>query len=250
MRIHDITEKSGNWFFRQRSYLPSLIIPILLLALLNSEYIEKHFGDTAQAIWEVFCISVSFLGLIVRSLTVAWVPEGTSGRNRQGQLAESLNTEGLYSVMRHPLYLANFLIILGFVLFVQVWWFVLIYMLLFCLFYERIIFAEESFLERKFGDAHRQWAEKTPIFFPDFRRWRHPAATFSWKMILKREYSTFFGIIVGFVLIKFFAELFGERQFKVRVLWLVFLGIGFVVYWTLRILRTKTQWLTIQPKDN
>jgi len=249
VRIYDVTEKSGNWLFRKRSYIPSLIIPLLLLALMNSEYIEKHFGNTAQTIWEVFCISVSFLGLAVRSLTVAWVPEGTSGRNRTEQLAESLNTEGLYSVMRHPLYLANFLIILGFVLFVQVWWFVVIYILLFCLFYERIIFAEEAFLERKFGEVHRQWADRTPVFFPDFRKWQHTNTSFSWKMMLKREYSTFLGIIVGFVAIKFFAELFGERQFNVRVSWLVFLGIGLLVYTTLRIIRTKTQWLAIKPKD-
>ena len=116
MKIHDDVEKSGNWLFRQRSYFPLLIVPLLLLALRDSEYVEKQFGDLVQTYWEIFCILISFTGLAIRILTVGWIPEGTSGRNTKGQLAESLNTDGLYSVIRHPLYLGNFLIVFGFAL--------------------------------------------------------------------------------------------------------------------------------------
>ena len=246
MKIHDDVEKSGHWLFKHRSYFPLLIIPILLFALKDSEYFERHFGHAIQTPWEVFCVTASFLGLLIRVLTVAHVPEGTSGRNTKGQLADSLNTEGMYSILRHPLYLGNFFIVLGFALFIQVWWFVIIFMLSFCIFYERIIFSEESFLERKFGAPYRKWAGETPLFFPNLKHWKKPERHFSWKMVLKREYSTFFGIIVGFVLIKFFADLVGEHEFKVRIVLLVFLGGGALVYFILRRIRKKTKWLHIK----
>lgn len=143
MNIQTDIEKTGNWLFRQRSYFPLLILPLLLLALRDSEFIEKRYGHLAQTLWEIFCILTSLAGLAVRILTVGWIAEGTSGRNTKGQLAESVNMEGLYSIMRHPLYFGNFLIVLGFALFVQVWWFVLIFMLFFSIFYEHIAFAEE-----------------------------------------------------------------------------------------------------------
>lgn len=246
MKIHDDIEKSGNWLFRHRSYFPLLIVPLLLLALRDAEHIETHFGDLAQTLWEIFCISISFFGFAVRAVTVGWVAEGTSGRNTQGQLAESLNTEGSYSVSRHPIYFGNFFIVLGFALFTEVWWFVVIFILSFCIFYERIIFSEESFLERKFGATYRKWAEETPLFFPHPERWKKPGRRFSWKMVLKREYATLFGIIAGLVFIKFFAELLGENRFEVRTVWLVFLGAGATVYLALRHARKKTRWLHIE----
>ncbi len=244
MRISDEFEQTGNWLFKRRGILPLLILPLVLVALRDSEYFER-FGNTVQTLWEVFCIGLSFLGLFIRALTLGWVREGTSGRNTQSQVAEELNTSGIYSIVRHPLYLGNFFIIFGMILFIQVWWLALIYALLFWIFYERIMFAEESFLERKFGDSYRDWARKTPIFFPDFRKWQKPKYSFSMRMILKREYSTFFGIIVGFILVKFFAELIGEHQLEFRIRWLVFFTLGALVYFVLRFLRKKTDFLKV-----
>ena len=245
MRLSENFEKTGNWFFRQRGLLPFLILPIVFSALQDSEAIERIFGDTAQTLWEIFCITLSFSGLLTRVLTVGWIQQGTSGRNTEGQLADALNTQGMYSLMRHPLYFGNFLITFAMILFIEVWWLAVIFVLAFWLFYERIMFAEEAFLERSFGDRFKAWASETPAFFPDFKHWKRPASRFSWRMVLRREYSTFFGIITGFVILKFFTELIGEREFEFRSFWLVSFLIGFAVYITLRTLRKKTQLLNI-----
>ncbi len=56
---------------------------------------------------------ISFFGLALRVIVVGHAPYGTSGRNTREQVADTLNTTGMYSIVRHPLYLANYLIILG-----------------------------------------------------------------------------------------------------------------------------------------
>ena len=87
----------------------------------------------------------------VRSYTIGTTPRGTSGRNTEEQVAEQLNSSGIYSTVRHPLYLGNYLMWIGIVLFTKSISFTIIVSLMYWLYYERIMFAEERFLERKFG---------------------------------------------------------------------------------------------------
>jgi len=54
-------------------------------------------------------IALSMFGFIIRAIAIGTTPKGTSGRNtKEGQVAESLNTKGIYSMVRHPLYLGNY----------------------------------------------------------------------------------------------------------------------------------------------
>lgn len=135
-------QKQGSWLFRWRSYFPLVFLPILIVALKDSDFLESIFGDMIEDIWEISCLTISFISLFIRCLTIGYVPKGTSGRNTKQQKADVLNTTGMYSIVRHPLYLGNFLIMLGVVMFTQVWWVILIAILSFWLYYERIIFTE------------------------------------------------------------------------------------------------------------
>ena len=107
---------------------------------------------------------ISFAGLILRVLIVGRAPIGTSGRNTREQAANTLTTTGMYSIVRHPLYLANYIIIIGFVMEFHVWWLVLLITCIYALYYERIMLAEEAFLREQFGDAFETWAAATPAF--------------------------------------------------------------------------------------
>lgn len=92
-------------------------------------------------------------------ITVGYTPKKTSGRNtKKGQVADYLNTKGMYSIVRNPLYLGNFFMGLGIFLFLCIWWVEFIYTLVFMLYYERIIFAEEQFLVKKFKQQYMEWA--------------------------------------------------------------------------------------------
>ena len=137
-------ESVGHWLFRWRSYLPLITTVLLFFGLQYFSYpLGSHFLDE---LWELLCLMVSFVGLIIRALTVGWSSNRTSGRHTAQQVADTLNTTGMYSIVRNPLYLGNFLMVLGVVIFLRVWWIPFIYVLLFVLYYERIIFAEEMFL--------------------------------------------------------------------------------------------------------
>jgi hypothetical protein len=150
----------------------------------------------------ITAISLSFLGFIIRAWTIGTTPKGTSGRNtREGQVAESLNTGGIYSLLRHPLYLGNYFMWIGIVFFTFNIWFILLVSLAFWIYYERIMFAEERFLERKFGDKYLEWSQRIPAFLPRFKGYIKSSVPFSLKSVLRREYSGVLATVIGFVFI-------------------------------------------------
>ncbi|MBI5098991.1 MAG: DUF1295 domain-containing protein [Nitrospirae bacterium] len=248
MALREEFVKSGNWLFRWRSYFPFFIIPLLLMALRESNYLERTAGETAEYLWEGFCAVLSFTGLLIRCMVIGYAPKRTSGRNTECQKAETLNTTGVYSVVRHPLYLGNFFIFLGMVLFIQVIWFAIFAILSFWLYYERIMFAEEEFLREKFGDSFLKWTEKTPAFLPRFGNWQRPALAFSFKNILKREYTAFFLIIASFTLLDIAGDIFTQGEMRIDLVWLILFIAGLIVYVILRTLRTKTKILNVEGR--
>lgn len=243
MALRDEFRRSGEWLFRWRSYLPLLMIVLFLAAFANYSY---PLGSTlCQRLWGLFCLAISFCGLGVRVLTVGSAPSGTSGRNTLGQVAEVLNTTGAYSMVRHPLYLGNFLIWLGISLLVRVWWFSLLVVLIWWLYYERIMFAEEEFLQQKFGAAFTEWANRTPAFFPKFRNWTKPDLPFSLKSMIRREYSTFFAIITVFTVLAICGEYFLYGRLGLDRMWLIIFSVSLLIYLSMRSIKKYTDWLHV-----
>ena len=245
MALREDIEKQGSWLFRWRSYLPLLGLPIFIIALRQSGMLEKRFGDAVGDLWEAFAISVSFLGLIVRCITAGYAPRGTSGRNTKSQVAEMLNTTGMYSISRNPLYLGNFIIVLGVTLFIQVWWLALLVWFGFWLYYERIIFTEEEFLRNKFKDQFIEWAKKTPIVIPRFRNWKKPELGFSFKTVLRREFSTFLSIVATFFFLEVVTNFLTQGRFTVHISWVIFFIVSLFIYFTFFILKKKTKLLNV-----
>ncbi len=245
MALREDLEKQGNWLFRHRSYLPLLAIPIFLIALRNSEQLERIFGRSVEMVWGEASIGISFFGLIIRCIVAGYAPRGTSGKNTRSQVAEVLNTTGMYSIVRNPLYLGNFIIVVGATLFIQVWWLALIVWFSFWIYYERIILAEEDFLREKFGDTFLEWAKITPVFFPKFKNWKKPSLPFSFKTVLRREFSTFFSIIVFFTVLDIAADLFAEGKFEFSLAWVTLFIFGLIIYIILLILKKKTRILDV-----
>jgi len=228
---------AGDWLFRRRSYLPLLLLVLLHLDMLHFSYFGgSHAWDRA---WELFCLGVSLLGVAIRVMTIGYRPHGTSGRNTHRQVAETLNTEGMYSITRHPLYLGNYFNWLGLALFPHTWWLPVIVTLAFGLYYERIMFAEEAFLHEKFGETYSAWAAQTPAFLPRFRSWQPPERPFSWRTVLRGEYSGLFAIVALFTYMELLGDLVVERRLTLDGMWVGLFAVNLALYLTLRTLKRR-----------
>ena len=246
MALREEFETTGNWLFRWRSYLPLIMIGIFILALRDLE--RPGHSHRSDQLWEVACLLISFVGLGIRAFTVGHTPKGTSGRNTKEQHAETLNTTGMYSVVRHPLYLGNFFMGLGVALFVHSWWVMLIYVLAFCIYYERIMYAEEEYLRKNFGSQFVDWATRTPAFIPNFKTWKQPSLPFSLRNVLRREYNGFFAVIVVLFTLEVVGEMFAEGKLELDLMWAFILAFGFVVWVVLRTLKKKTTLLNVEGR--
>jgi protein-S-isoprenylcysteine O-methyltransferase Ste14 len=238
--------RSGSWLFKWRSYLPLIVVAVIIPGLLNFSYpLNSHGWDLA---YEMICLFISLFGLAIRCATIGYVPAGTSGRNTKRQIADTLNTTGIYSLVRNPLYLGNFFMMLGVVSFVRLWWADVVFCLLFCIYYERIIMAEEDFLESKFGTAYLEYAKQTPAFLPSFKNWVRPNLPFSVKNVLRREYSGFFAVILLMFILEMVEDFVVEKELDLDPVWVTLLVIGAVAYITLLALKKRTRVLHVDGR--
>ncbi len=248
MKISDSLVRDGSFLFRWRSYLPLVLLLPLVLALREAHHVEVAIGDRAHDIWVAFCYLISLSGLAVRALVVGLAAPGTSGRNVAEQRAESLNRTGLYSVVRHPLYLGNFLGIIGIVMSTMVWWFVALTALAYWLYIERIMATEEGFLEGRFGEDFRAWAARTPAFLPRFSGWVPSGRPFSFRTVLRREYNGVLAVAACFLVFEILLDVAvaGESLrdwIEEDMAWLIAFGLSALVFLSLRFLKKRTKML-------
>lgn len=243
MQITEHFKQSGNWLFRWRSYLPLVLFAFASVSLRNFEYPDDN--HQFDLVWEALALDVSLSGLAIRVYAIGCAPKRTSGRNTAKQVADELNTTGLYSVLRHPLYLGNTLIWLGIALFPRSFVLPALVMLVSWLYHERIIYAEEDFLEQKHGEAFRAWAKRTPAIWPKWSLWRRSALPFAWRHALKREYHGLFGIISAFFAFEIAGDWFVHRSFEIDPVWFALWFGSLIFYLATRFLRKLTSLLEV-----
>jgi len=245
MALQEEFERQGNWLFRNRSYLPLLIVFAGIVIFTWTEMHPESFflkAGWANQYFIYICLLISLLGLAIRIFTVGYTPANTSGRNTSGQLADQLNTTGIYSLVRHPLYLGNFFMWLGPVLYTGHLWFVGLVCFFYWIYYERIMFAEEQFLRGKFGAVYTSWAEKIPAFMPRLTGYKKPVYPFSWKKVLKKEKNGLMNVFIIFCAMDV-AGTFIRKNGEYNKVIAAACMFTIVLYLILKFLKYNTNWL-------
>lgn len=242
--VHEF-EQSGNWLFRRRSWLPVFMIlaGLVMLYLGNRQAIIFDLRD------EMIFLGISLFGQLIRIITVGYAPRNTSGRNTiAGQIADELNTTGIYSIVRHPLYVGNFFMWLGPVLFLRSAWVTVVFGLVYWLYYERIMFAEEQYLRRKFGEAYDKWSEKVSAFIPYSFKYIPGRLPFSVRNVLKREYNSFVNIFLIFIILDVARNYYLTESISFTEIYLWLFAGAFAIWLAVRSVHKYTKWLEVKGR--
>jgi len=235
-------KKQGDFLFRYRGSLPLIILVIGLgIFVVTRLYSNPKDNFFQSEVFMFISLAISLFGQLIRILTTGFTPVNTSGRNKYYQIADEINTSGIYSTVRHPLYLGNFFMWLGLALITGNMWFVLSFVLFYWIYYERIMYSEEMFLFDKFGELYEIWAEKTPAFIPGFKNFKRTEIPFSWKKILKKEKNGISALFIIFFFFDFIGNIIVESKFIIVYnFWFYAAIISIIVYLVLKFLKRKT----------
>lgn len=238
--VHEYTA-TGNWLFRWRSYPP---LAILVYVLVDVWLSPAPLGGARWAPWWVAGgLALGLVGLAVRAAALGHVPMGTSGRGTKELRAETLNTRGLYSLVRHPLYLGNWFLWVGVAVVAGKPEALIVTTLAFWLYYERIMMAEERFLFQTHGEAFRSWAGRVPPFVPRLTGWEAPEHPFSLRYCLGRDYQALYAFVASVTLVILVRAGAGGRSWDFDPAWSAFFLSGTAAYVVLHLLKRRTRLL-------
>jgi len=148
---------------RHRRYRFRQFVGILFLFVLTA------VGEPLAA-WFWAGVVAAALGMLVR-----WWASGHVRKDKQ------LATTGPYGYVRHPLYVGNHLITLGFCLASGLWWSFLAWGLIALVFYPGTIAHEDEVLHRLFGSDWEAWRARTRALIPRLSPYR-PGQRGEWSL--------------------------------------------------------------------
>ena len=212
--------------YDNRHWLPLLLYPAAILALL----IARPFNIIPDSfLFTLICAIISLTGVAIRALTVGYLPRRTEDEVTSGVKSTELITQGMYSVVRHPISLGNLLAWYGIILYVGVGWFIVGAALLYTLFTYQILLCEEEELAKRFGDRYTLWASYTNALIPNRKLWISSRDRFSLMQVLRREYIGFFFLVLTFVTINLLRNRVIEFTWSLSPLWAV-VGIATLLF--------------------
>ena len=150
---------------RTRELPPLTGVPNLVREMRYSEIGRQGLGLILMPVYAIFADPT--LALFVAGAVVAVIgalvrlyASGFIVKNRE------LATDGPYSLVRHPLYTGNLLLLIGFTLACGRWWALVASVLFWWFYYPTAIEYEDRKLRRIFGERCAEWQRATPAVIP------------------------------------------------------------------------------------
>lgn len=155
---------------------------------------------------------------------------------RDGKVyAESLVQTGFYAHSRNPMYVGNYLILVGFVLLYGSLWGYVVVLPFFTLVYYAIVTNEESYLKEKFGPEYGEYAARVNRFIPDLRGIRGSLQSYhyDWKKALSKDYGTLSLLLSGILIVLIWKDLtlFGYEQTTNEIKIMVFMFVPIIIFY-------------------
>lgn len=184
----------GNLLFRYRNGLFPLVYGLLVL---ESEPLMPNYRVAA-----VIGLLVSLFGQLLRAVTIGLEYITRGGRKRQ-VYAEKLVQGGIFAHCRNPLYLGNFVIIVGVGIASNSSLFLLVVVPFFAFAYWTIIAAEENYLRKKFGHDFDNYCARVNRLVPNIVGIRQTLSgmKFNWRRLLTAEYGSAFIWMAGIIMV-------------------------------------------------
>jgi len=128
--------------------------------------------------------------------------------------SEKLTTSGPYAFVRHPLYIGTFLLVLGFIIMLKIYYVGTLFLLILVGIYYRTSKKEEQLLGGKFKQQYIEYKNKTPAILPTVSPYREGEKwPFSFKRLIKsQEYKLFLWMIILVIAFHLKDELFVEHE--------------------------------------
>jgi protein-S-isoprenylcysteine O-methyltransferase Ste14 len=179
----------GRFFFKFRDFL----FPVVFLGLALA---SRPMGGRYDRVLDAAGIVVALSGQLLRAVVIGFAYIRRGGKNKQ-VYADSLVQEGIFAHSRNPLYLGNFLALVGFCLVHNSALCYLVGIPFFAFAYLAITAAEEEYLQGKFGAEYDAYCRRVPRYLPSFAGLGATleGMSFDWPRLLRKEYgSTFAGL--------------------------------------------------------
>ena len=212
----------GNFFFHYRNGLFPLLY---LLLFLNG---PAAFADQRLAL--LIGVLVAMVGQVLRGVTVGLDYIVRGGRNRQ-VYAERLVQGGLFAHCRNPLYVGNYMILVGVGIAANSLLFLAIGLPFFLFAYWAIIAAEEAFLRGKFGEEFVTYCAQVNRLLPNFSGLSQTldGMRFNWRRLLSAEYGSAYIWIAAIILASLKNLWFGgQRDIHNPHVWTLWLSLVLV----------------------
>ncbi|NND77927.1 MAG: DUF1295 domain-containing protein [Flavobacteriales bacterium] len=241
MALYEEFKSQGNILFKYRGLIPVfLLVPGVLVFVYQNSYSVTPEVMFERWYW-LTCFGVGLLGLLIRSIAIGYAARNTSGRNTEDQKATEVNRTGLYSMVRHPLYLGNYFMWLSIAMLTAHLGFCIIFTLLYWLYYERIMFAEEEFLRNKFGEIYTDWSNGVPAFVPSFSNYTTSTEDFKLKDVLNRERNGLLALMLIFYAFRAMRIFLTNGEFMPELdIWTISLIIVIIIFIILKVLKKTT----------
>ena len=227
----------GNFFFHYRNG----IFPVGYLVMFINGPVAFH--DYHLAFLAGLIVAVTGQGLRAVTIGLDYIIRG--GRNQQ-VYAEKLVQGGIFAHCRNPLYVGNFLILLGVGISSNSLIFLAAVIPIFLFAYWAIIAAEEAFLRGQFGDEFTAYRNRVNRLMPSLAGLDKTlqGMRFNWRRLVTAEYGTTYIWMAAIILLAlknlWFSGGYQEHQNSARALWTLLLLVT-VAYGIARYLKKSSR---------